>query len=177
MDPEPWESVDVDHVPADVRDLVAILMAQANEAGCCCDPEVRIPQLGPGDVGYAEMIHEAHCPLGSPTRPQKDRVPSFPVPALPGPEKALSGPEKALSGPVGKPEHLAPPLYAEDTEPEYADQAHECRMAAIADARKHGCTCHPHISVAVVEDDNGDLHGLARVWGHEARCLLMALTN
>ena len=53
----------------------------------------------------------------------------------------------------------------------YAEQAEQCREHGIKEARNRGCTCEPVVAVAVVEDINGDLRGIAKVIGHEFHCL------
>ena len=60
---ESWQEIGANEVPADIQRLVTGLLAEADQAGCCCDPEVRIPVLLPGEAGRALVIHEPHCPL------------------------------------------------------------------------------------------------------------------
>ena len=60
---DPWEVVPPDFVPADVQQLVQALLEEADQAGCSCDPEVQVPELLPGEVGRALVIHERQCPL------------------------------------------------------------------------------------------------------------------
>lgn len=57
-------------------------------------------------------------------------------------------------------------------EQHHADYAHIARLSFIEFLRNNGCTCHPYLAVAVVENMSDQLVPVVKELGHEPRCAL-----
>lgn len=54
----------------------------------------------------------------------------------------------------------------------YADLAHQARIKVIGELQKAGCTCHPYMAVALLENIDDELVAHVQINGHEVRCRL-----